>query len=263
MVPAESLDLAIEAEGAGGDAAAAAGFSLGGLTPVDGEAEGAYVAKYSVRRVGSYALHVRLRGTGDSLAGSPFSLRVRAADAHAPTTELPPAAGAIRTSAGALDSVYVQALDRYANACAEGGAQFTAEVVPTGGGGGGMPHGVGVGGVPSAELKVSVRDAGDGTYEVHWYGEAAGTHRLSVYLRGAHVGGSPTSLRVLSARPEPRACALGGDGLRAAVAGQEALVTLRCRDAYGGYRIMGQVSQVRGRCSLGLQGAKPGGCPVT
>ncbi len=51
-VPAESLDLAIEAEGAGGDAAAAAGFSLGGLTPVDCEADGEYVANYSVRLVG-------------------------------------------------------------------------------------------------------------------------------------------------------------------------------------------------------------------
>jgi hypothetical protein len=90
-----------------------------------------------------------------------------------------------------------------------------------------------VGGVASSDLRVGVRDIGDGTYEVRWHGEVKGMYRLSVRLASVHVAGSPVPLRMLSARPEPQACVMGGDGLREAQAGREALIVVRCKDRFG------------------------------
>ena len=209
-VPAESLDLALDLEGGGGrrDAADAAGFSLGGLVAVDnGNTEGAFHARYAVNRAGHYELHVRLRATSEALPGSPFTLLVHPAAAHAPTTELPLDVVPIRSSAGTDDRMLVHAIDRLHNQCTRGGESFTAEVVPNDNGQGGddgFDSGtLGVGGVSSSDVKVMIRDVGDGTYEVRWYGERRGMYRLSVRLRGAHVGGSPAPLRMMSGRPDP------------------------------------------------------------
>ena len=58
-------------------------------------------------------------------------------------------------------------------------------------------------------------------------------YRLSVRLRGAHVGGSPCAVRILSGRPEPAACAMSGAGVREATCGKEAVIVVSYRDRFG------------------------------
>ena len=237
-VPAESLDLALDTVGGGGrkDAAVASGFSLGGLSPIDGGPEGTYTARYSVNRSGVYELHVRLRTSAEPLGGSPFVLTVRSGHAHAPTTELPIDDAPIRSIAAVEDRLVLRAVDRLHNPCDAGADGLTAEVVPADGTAddeGYDSSAFGVGGVHSGDVKVHVKDRGDGSYEVAWRGERAGSYRLAVRLRGAHVGKSPALLRLLSAPPDPRACSLHGDGLRNAQAGVPAVITVRCKDVFG------------------------------
>ena len=245
-VPAESLDLALDVEGGGGrrDAAHAAGFSLGGLSAVEGGPEGAYHAKYTVGRAGRYELHVRLRASGESLPGSPYRLVVHAGAAHAPTTELPVEEVPVRSSAGVPYSLVVRAVDRLHNPCGKGGDKFEAEVIPADG----KPRtpfahdgldgffdddDAGVGGAGSSDVRVSTRDLGDGNHEVRWYGELRRMYTLAVRLRGAHVGGSPVLVRMMSGRPDPANCAMRGDGLRGAHAGKEAAISVTCKDRFG------------------------------
>ena len=226
-VSAESLDLALDTAGGGGrhEAAAAAGFTLGGLQAVEGEDEGAHIARYTVERSGSYELHVRLRASSEPLGGSPFALTVRPGAAFAPKTELPIEDGPIRSSAGIPDQVVIRTVDRLHNPCDVGAAGLTAEVVPAGGDDAGYDDDeLGVGGSRSSDVHVSVVDRQDGVYEIRWHGERRGDFRLSVRLRGVHVGRSPALLRMLSARPDASHCAMTGDGLRHAVAGREALI---------------------------------------
>ena len=122
-------------EGGGGrqDAAAAAGFSLGGLSAVENGPEGAYQARYAVSRAGRYELHIRLRASGEPMPSSPFSLVVHPGPAHAPTTELALEQVPIRSSAGRGDMIIVRALDWLHNPCNTGGAGCTATVVPADG----------------------------------------------------------------------------------------------------------------------------------
>ena len=236
-VPAESLDLALDSAAGSErrDAASEAGFALGGLQAIEGADEGAFHALYSVSRSGAYELHVRLRSSGEPLIGSPFALTVRSGAAHAPSTELPIDDGPIRSSAGISDLLVVCAVDRLHNPCDSGRGGLTAEIVPADGAQerGYDDETIGIGGARSADVRVSVRDRDDGSYEVRWHGERRGTYRLAVRMRGIHVGRSPALLRMLSAPPDARACALQGDGLRHAVAGREAVVAVRCLDMYG------------------------------
>ena len=238
-VPAESLDLALDLEGGGGrrDAADAAGFALGGLAALADGPEGAYHARYAIGRAGVYELHVRLRSSGEALPGSPFTLHVSPAPAHAPTTELPIDMIPRRSSAGTADTAVIRTVDRLHNACVVGGEGLTADIVPNASGkstDAGWDDGpIGVGGLASSDVRVAVRDIGDGSYEVRWNGERRGMYRLSVRLRGAHLGGSPVALRMLSGRPHPDSCAMSGEGLRHAVAGKEALLIIACKDRFG------------------------------
>ena len=228
-VPAESLDLALDLEGGGGrrDAAEAAGFSLGGLVAVPDGPEGAFHARYSVGRAGIYELHVRLRSSGEALPGSPFTLHVSPAPAHAPTIELPLEELPWRSSAGTTDFMTIKALDRLHNPCISGGEEVTADVV-RGKGGDGWDDSV-----TSSDVRCSVVDRGDGSYEVRWHGERRGMYRLNVRLRGVHVGASPVVLRMLSGKPDPGSCAMSGEGLQHATAGKEALLVVACKDRFG------------------------------
>ena len=149
-VAAESIDLAIAtaagdgegggSDGGGGsgsggaemggwqrDAARAAGFRLGGLTPIE-RTDGAYHAEYSVEAAGRYELHVRLRATGEALPGSPSALCVYAARGHAAHTELlgvdsPP----LCASAGSVGSLTLRAVDKLHNLCDAGGDNVREE----------------------------------------------------------------------------------------------------------------------------------------
>jgi geranylgeranyl pyrophosphate synthase len=92
---------------------------------------------------------------------------------------------------------------------------------------------VGVGGAAASDAKVRVIDRHDGSYEVSWKGQRAGAYRLSVRVRGAHVGKSPALVRILSSKPDKRACSMHGEGLRRAVAGEPATLQVRCKDEFG------------------------------
>ena len=237
-VPAESLDLALDIVGGGGrkDAAVASGFTLGGLTPVDGGPEGAYHARYSISRSGTYELHVRLRTSAEPVGGSPFVLHVRSGPAHAPTTELPIGDEAVRSTADVEDRLVIRAVDRLHNPCDAGACGLTAEIVPADGAASDAGFDsalVGVGGAAASDAKVRVIDRHDGSYEVSWKGQRAGAYRLSVRVRGAHVGKSPALVRILSSKPDKRACSMHGEGLRRAVAGEPATLQVRCKDEFG------------------------------
>ena len=244
-VPPEPLDVLLlpSGHGTGGDGslddasdmAMAAGFSNGGLViPTTGKSptlnRSAALQQYAINQAGSYALHVRLRSSGESLPGSPFSVRVLPGAAHAQTTTLwPKGRKALDSAAGRPGKFSFHALDRLGNPCIEGGADVTAYVVAAE-----CPYWDNHDQAARLGLRnVAIRDVGDGTYCITWHAAIRGSYRLAVRMRGVPIEGSPLPIRVRSGRPEPKMCTASGGGRHAIVAGQSVIMLVHCKDENG------------------------------
>ena len=167
-------------------------------------------ATFTMTKAGLFDMHVSLRR--QPVAGSPFCVRVLPADAWAAASYLEPAGDAARATAGQRRSLKVVTHDRWANKCARGGAALRVEA--------------------SQGIHAEADDLGDGSYRVSWFGSEKGSHTLHVSIDGRPVRGSPLVVQVDPAAVRPSRCEATGD-LHDIVAGEAALVALRCYDAFG------------------------------
>ena len=110
-------------------------------------------------------------------------------------------------------SMTLVASDKMGNDCTAGGANVQCES-------------------PDETLQTRCVDNGDGTYELGWRSEIAGTYVMHVLIDGVHVSGSPTSLSMLSTTPEVSCCEISGAGLSRATAGRPSIVRVRLKDKY-------------------------------
>ena len=147
-----------------------------------------------------------LSGPAEALPGEPTRLLVTACDGLGqplpPTTELPPFVGAVRgPSHAGLEMREVK-----------GGGEAT----------GGEGDEGGVGGVDGCCCALTVRAPA-----------VSGEYLVSVTLGGEHVRGSPHTLTVLAPGLRVARCAVHGEALQFAVAGEQMRFGLEARDAHG------------------------------
>ncbi len=212
------------------------GFGFGGVEPGTLHARGQLYEKhsvfYSIGLAGDYLLHVRLRHAAAAVPGSPFSLRVLPAPAHAKATRLPVSSVSGRVglegegSEGGIDESEIGArltlrtADKMGNYCTSGGADVKLVCTPEG-------------------PVTKVHDNKDGTYLLEWRSKASGTFKSRVTIGTEDVLGSPMEFTLSSSDPDLSKSELSGDGLRACIAGQESEITIKFVDQYGNTAIPG------------------------
>lgn len=195
------------------------GFAFGGIHPGTLHAGGknvkTHTVSYSIGAAGHYRLHVGLRNQAIALPGSPFDLYVKPSTAHAPSTSLPPEGLPLRGVVGDDWSCTctLHAADRMGNRCIAGGAKIVVDC-----------------GKDPVDTRCT--DNEDGSYTLQWKGKAAGLFRTQVRIDGAHVIGSPLNIKMHAGPPDITKCVIAGSGLRNAVAGQQALVQITCKDRF-------------------------------
>lgn len=205
-------------------------FAFGGVYPgwlhSKGQLLNAHQVSYSVGKVGRYLLHVRLRKQATSVPGSPFALTVKPGPAHSMSTKLDPAPETLKgvVGSGAEEGVrlIMQAADQMGNICTEGGAVVKTEVVNNG-------KDIRKG----PEVEANVEDLQNGSYLLHYRSKTSGVYEIKVTIDGIQVEGSPCKIRLLSSTPELHKSELDGPGLKQAVAGERAPVTIRFFDQFG------------------------------
>ena len=82
----------------------------------------------------------------------------------------------------------------------------------------------------------STNDRGDGTYELQWKCDTAGTYPIDVLMSGAHVSGSPIQLITHPAKPAVEKMEASGSGRSMAIAGIKAKLNVRVAGAATGIR---------------------------
>ena len=203
------------------------GFAFGGVYPgtlhSKGKVVDAHQVSYSIGLVGEYLLHVRLRQMAVALPGSPFRLHVAPNVAHASSTRLPTTtvAGFVGDAEGAGCGMTVEAFDLMGNACVEGGAQVTAEIIPKKGEE-----------TIAKRVRVNVHDNNDGTYALHWGSERSGTYTAAIKIFGAPVVGSPATIKLNSISPLLAKTELSGEGLNKCVSGTPSSFQLKFYDEH-------------------------------
>lgn len=194
-------------------------FAYGGIHPGTLHAGGKLMRNHSVRysigAAGDYKLHVGLRAQAIPLPGSPFALYVAPSNAHGHSTSLL-TSGALPLKGTVGDEwtceCTLHALDRMGNRCETGGAGIVVE--------------------SSEEVTSQCTDNGDGSYKLEWKGTVSGTYKTAVRIDGVHVLGSPTTIKMFSGPPDVPKCEISGAGLKDALAGQEAMVYITCKDRF-------------------------------
>jgi len=201
------------------------GFAFGGIYPGTLHAKGKYVethkVSYSIGKVGTYLLHVRLRQQAVPLPGSPFTLKVSPNAAHAVSTTLPNVKihGLVGVDPNAGCGVTIQSVDVMGNQCVAGGAPLSGDAD--------VPRGT-IGPV----ISVTVKDNGDGTYYFHWKSKVCGEFPVSIKIGPDHISGSPTTVSFMSIAPLHTKTVLSGDGLVKGVAGQPSKFRIKFFDEF-------------------------------
>lgn len=201
------------------------GFAFGGIYPGTLHAKGKYVethkVSYSIGKVGTYLLHVRLRQQAVPLPGSPFTLKVSPNAAHAVSTTLPNVKihGLVGVDPNAGCGVTIQSVDVMGNQCVAGGAPLSGDAD--------VPKGT-IGPV----ISVTVKDNGDGTYYFHWKSKVCGEFPVSIKIGPDHISGSPTTVSFMSIAPLHTKTVLSGDGLVKGVAGQPSKFRIKFFDEF-------------------------------
>lgn len=215
-------------------------FAYGGVDPGTLHAHGrlikTHTVSYSVGKAGQYLLFVGLRNQKAALPGSPFELTVEPGPAHPGATMLPTAMLPLKGVVGEMGSVRFVTCDRMGNLCIVGEAPVRVDA-------------------KTEKLKTSYVDNGDGSYDIQWLGEVSGKYDMHITIDGLHVSGSPTELSLLPAKPEVPKCEVSGGGLKAAVAGDPVIVSVRCKDRFSNPTLPGS------SLSFGLAIAPPAAVP--
>jgi len=208
------------------------GFAYGGLYPGTLYAKGKHIEKhkvsYSIGKVGTYLLHVRLRQQAISIPGSPFLLHVEPNIATALSTKLPVGViqGKVGKDASSGCGVIIKTFDLMGNACIKGGANVT-----------GNPVDKTV--LEDKNFVVTVTDQGDGSYRLHWSTHKSGTYVVAIKIANEHIVGSPTTVKFSSIAPLKEKTVVKGSGLTSGTAGQPSLFRVKFFDMYDNQAIPG------------------------
>ena len=199
------------------------GFAFGGVYPGYIHAKGRMVEKhtvsYSVGRVGRYLLHVRLRQQALPIPGSPFALEVSPGNASSRSTsiyvdESQPLRGPVGSGDDEGCKITFSTSDLMGNVCDQGGAKV--ETI-----------------CDNDIVQAECTDNQDGTYLLHWRSRVSGTFVVKVMIDQVQIIGSPLKVKMISTNPELSKCDLRGEGLKNAIAGQPARLTIKFIDSYG------------------------------
>ena len=233
------------------------GFAFGGVDPGTLHAHGkiikVHTVHYSVGLAGAYKLHVGLRQQGQPLPGSPFNLVVEPSVAYAGSTHLPQDKLPLQGIAdeGFQNGLIFVTADVLGNMCLKGGAEVdmkasaikeaNARGAPPSSPDGASPKSQKTPAARKGQIvtrndeicpECEVKDRGDGSYELLWMCQKAGTFPIDVMISGAHVRGSPMKLTVSPAVPAVERFVVSGVGLVKAVAGVEAILRVRVADRF-------------------------------
>jgi len=203
---------------------------------VEDEGDGTYVVSYpSIKKRGTYTLVPTIKG--DGVKGSPFTVNVHSAEADAAafTWDGPAldANGNQVVVAGTTEKFTVTARDRFGNQAEEGGLKVDGII--SGG---------------PADVQVSTKDNGDGTYTLEYTPVKAGQYQFAVQLDGTNIGGhkNPFGLLCIPNEPYGPTSVSSGEGLAKASVGGKNEFDLQTRDKYdnvvtkGGAKVGGQVA---------------------
>jgi hypothetical protein len=182
---------------------------------------GNYVVMYSVPISGTYNLRVLL---GEQLvSGSPYQLVVAPAATHGACSSI--VGGAVQSvlRAGSSISFAVQAMDQFGNKRTQGGDKLLVQFSKGG-----------------TSIKSTVKDLGDGRYEVALVGTVSIVCAMQLLLENTPIMGSPFQLAVEAGETDAAQCTIRNESvLQSAVAGEVISVVLEARDRFGNRRTEG------------------------
>ena len=248
----------------GGDKVRAASRGPGPLRPsVFDEGDGSYTVSYLATVSGTYSLSLSCNAV--PLPNSPLEISVEPSIAHAPSC-LADGDGLRVAVAGESTSFFVRAHDEFGRPKIMGGELFEAYAKPVDAAhlpssASPLAHSpsrtpltaalsprpssspqppppslLSHGEAAPSSVPIPLADLGNGSYEGRYALRCAGRYQLHVEREGVAIGGSPFTLRVIPAPSDAATCALSGDGVRYAEAGQPARFTLLPRDRFGNSR---------------------------
>lgn len=205
------------------------GFGFGGVEPGILHSRGVlhevHKVSYTIGLAGQYLLHVRLRQQAVAIPGSPFKLTVSPGAAHAKSTRIALASGPLRGMVGTGPETgctqELQTADKMGNMCITGGAPVQIVTDSTN------------------QINTEVMDRNDGTYQLLWKSTFSGTFKTRILIDNEDVIGSPIEFTLTSSNPELSKSELDGEGLKTAIAGKEALITIKFVDQFANTAIPG------------------------
>jgi hypothetical protein len=183
--------------------------------------DGVYDAVYTAFRSGTYALSVLLHGR--HAAGSPYQLVVAPAATHGACSSIVGGAMQSVLRAGSSISFAVQAMDQFGNKRTQGGDKLLVQFSKGG-----------------TSIKSTVKDLGDGRYEVALVGTVSIVCAMQLLLENTPIMGSPFQLAVEAGETDAAQCTIRNESvLQSAVAGEVISVVLEARDRFGNRRTEG------------------------
>jgi filamin len=177
--------------------------------------DGTYKATYVPTVVGDY--HVAVDFDGNTIPRSPFPVKVVPAAANAAHTEAS-GEGIKEATAGHAAPVKVQTKDQFGNKLNKGGDKITAALTPKAGG---------------EAVPVSVKDNGDGTYDLAYEPKEAGDYTLDIKLDGNNIKDAPFAVTVHPGSLDAGNVDVSGNGIKEVVAGETADVHVQAKDNLG------------------------------
>jgi filamin len=210
----------------GGNALAA---TLDGPAPVEvataDNGDGSYKGSFVPTVTGEYKLGVTFDGA--AVPNSPFAVKVVPAAANAATTEAS-GEGLHNADAGVPNGFKVQTKDKFGNNLTSGGAPITASIV--------------LKSDPSVVGPATVKDNGDGTYDVDYPAiEKAGDYIIDVKLGEENIKDAPFDLHVApNDKVDSNNCYV--EGIEDCIAGVPQTATVHVLDPYGNHLVKGGAS---------------------
>ena len=177
--------------------------------------DGTYKASYVPTVAGDY--HVAVDFDGSTIPRSPFAVKVIPASANAAHTEAS-GDGLKDATAGHAAHVKVQTKDQFGNKLTKGGDHISAELVSKDG---------------AHKVPVSVKDNGDGTYELQYDAKEAGDYTLTITLGKDNIKDAPFNVVVHPGALDTSNVDVSGNGIKEVVAGETGEVHVQAKDAQG------------------------------
>lgn len=179
--------------------------------------DGTYTLKYTPKKVGEYNLDIKLGE--DNIKNAPFSFTILPGKPDPLKFEISglelDGDGKRVVTAGVTDKYKISSRDAFGNIIKGGGLKVEGTIT-------------GVESVP-----VTVKDAGDGSYEISYTPTKIGDYKLEVKVDGKPIGQhNPLPLHVVAAGPSAANTKAYGDGLTSAKLEGENTFTVKAFDSF-------------------------------